>query len=61
MAEHHTGKLTILIGLILIIDSLVGIQAMFQNVTVTTGVNIIELLLGIAVAGMGWKMHGMKM
>ncbi len=61
MAEHHTGKLTILIGIILIIDSLVGIQAMFQNVTVTTGVNIIELLLGIAVAGMGWKMHGMKM
>ena len=34
---------------------------MFQNVTVTTGVNIIKLLLGIAVAGMGWKMHGMKM
>ncbi len=61
MAEHHTGKLTILIGIILIIDSLVGIQLVFQNITVTTGVNIIELLLGIAVAGMGWKMHGMKM
>jgi len=61
MAEHHSGKLTILIGIILIIDALVGIQAMFTNVTVTSGVNVLELILGIAVAGMGWKMHGMKM
>lgn len=61
MAEHHTGKLTILIGIILIIDAFVGITATFQNVTVTSGVNVLELVLGIAVAGMGYKMHGMKM
>lgn len=61
MAEHHTGKLTIFIGLILILDAFVGIQSMFSNVTVTTGVNVVELILGIVVVGMGWKMHGMRM
>jgi len=61
MADKHWGKLTMLLGIILVIDSFVVIQAMLSGTAVNGGFNIVELLIGIVIVGMGYKMHEMKM
>jgi len=54
------GKILMLIGIILVLDALIGVQLFFQGITVTTGINGIELILGVIIAGLGYKTHEMK-
>lgn len=60
MAGKHTGIITIIVGLILILDSFVVIQNMFIGTTGAVVTNGFELILGIVVLGIGIKIRQMK-
>jgi len=60
MTGKHTGIITIIVGLILILDSFVVIQNMFIGTTGAIVTNGFELILGIVVLGIGIKIRQMK-
>jgi len=60
MAGKNTGIITIIIGLVLILDSLIVIQNMFIGTTGAVVTNGFELILGIIVIGIGIKIRQMK-
>ncbi|MCP6727175.1 MAG: hypothetical protein KJI69_04065 [Patescibacteria group bacterium] len=59
MAGTHLPTITMIIGFILVLDSFLVIQNMFTGATVTF-TNGIELLLGLVVIGIGFKLREMK-
>ena len=59
MAGTHLPTITMLIGFILVLDSFLVIQNMFTGATVTF-TNGVELLLGLVVIGIGFKLREMK-
>lgn len=59
MAGTHLPTITMIIGFILVLDSFLVIQNMFTGATVTF-TNGLELLLGLVVIGIGFKLREMK-
>ena len=59
MAGKHISSITMIIGFILVLDSFLVIQNMFTGATVTF-TNGLELLLGLVVIGIGFKLREMK-
>jgi hypothetical protein len=59
MAGTHLPTITMIIGFILVLDSFLVIQNMFTGATVTF-TNGLELLLGLIVIGIGFKLREMK-
>jgi len=59
MAGKHMASITMIIGFILVLDSFLVIQNMFTGATMTF-TNGLELILGLIVIGIGFKMREMK-
>ncbi len=60
MAGKHLSSITMIIGFILVLDSFLVLQNMFTGATATF-VNGLELILGLGVIGIGFKIREMKM
>lgn len=55
MAGSHLGTIAVLVGFVLILDSFFVIQSMFAPAISVTFVNVVELILGLIVIGIGIK------